>query len=76
MTGKDLNYQSSTAEPAKFDYSPLSRFFNMELKEEEKKEGLLRRLRSIKEEGGKNLTTIKDQKEEKKLNSSKKTFEL
>ena len=46
----------------------------MELKEEEKKEGLLRRLRSIKEEGGKNLTTIKDQKEEKKLNSSQKNL--
>ena len=26
LSGKDLNYQSSTAEQAKFDYSPLSTF--------------------------------------------------
>ena len=26
LSGEDLNYQSSTAEQAKFDYSPLSTF--------------------------------------------------
>ena len=26
LSGKDLNYQSSTVEQAKFDYSPLSTF--------------------------------------------------
>ena len=28
LTGEDLNYKPSTAKQAKFDYSPLSKFFN------------------------------------------------
>ena len=27
LTGEDLDYKSSTVEQAKFDYSPLSKFF-------------------------------------------------
>ena len=45
LTGEDLNYKPSTVEQAKFDYSPLSKFFNKGLKEEDKKEGLLKRLK-------------------------------
>ena len=37
LTGEDLNYKPSTVEQAKFDYSPLSKFFNKGLKEEDKK---------------------------------------
>ena len=37
LTGEDLNNKPSTVEQAKFDYSPLSRFFNKGLKEEDKK---------------------------------------
>ena len=37
LTGEDLNYKPSTVDQAKFDYSPLSKFFNRGLKEEEKK---------------------------------------
>ena len=43
LTGKVLK----TAEQAKFEYSPLSKFFNNGLKEEDKKEGLLKRLMII-----------------------------
>ena len=37
LTGEDLNYKPSALDQAKFDYSPLSRFFNRGLKEEEEK---------------------------------------
>ena len=47
LTGEDLNYKPDTAEQAKFDYSPLGEFFNMGLKEEDKKKGLLKRLNII-----------------------------
>ena len=47
LTGEDLNYKPSTVEQAKFDYSPLSKFFNKGLKEEDKKEGPLNRLKNI-----------------------------
>ena len=38
LTGEDLNYKPSTAEQTKFDHSPLSRFFNRGLKEDDNKE--------------------------------------
>ena len=47
LTGEDLNYKPSIVDQAKFDYSPLSKYFNRGLKEEEKNEGLLRRLKNI-----------------------------
>ena len=37
-TGEDLNYKASTADQAKFDYSPMSKFLNKGLKEEDKTE--------------------------------------
>ena len=40
LTGEDLDYKPNTVEQAKFDYSPLSKFFNKGLREEDKKEGL------------------------------------
>ena len=48
LTGEDLNYKPSTVEQAKFDYSPLGKFFNKGLEEEDKKEGLLKRLKILK----------------------------
>ena len=47
LTGKDLGIKPSTVEQAKFEYFPLGKFSNKDLKEEEKKEGLLRRLKNI-----------------------------
>ena len=37
LTGKDLGIKPSTVEQAKFEYSPLGKFSNKDLKEEEKK---------------------------------------
>ena len=39
LTGEDLSYKPNTVEQAKFDYSPMSKFFNKGLKKEYKKEG-------------------------------------
>ena len=46
LTGEDLNYKPNTVDQAKFDYSPLSKVFNKGLKEEDKKEGFLKRLKN------------------------------
>ena len=59
LTGEDLNYKPSTVEQAKFDYSPLSKFFNKGLKEEDKKEGLLKRLKNIEDKSEEHLKAIK-----------------
>ena len=61
LIGKDLNYKPSTVEQVKFDYSPLSKFFNRGLKEEVKKEGLLKRLKNIVGKNEEQLKAIKDQ---------------
>ena len=47
LTDKDLGLKSSTVEQAKFEYFPLDKFLNKELKEEDKKEGFLKRLKNI-----------------------------
>ena len=61
LIGEDLNYKPSTVEQVKFDYSPLSKFFNRGLKEEVKKEGLLKRLKNIVGKNEEQLKAIKDQ---------------
>ena len=63
MTGEDLNYKPSTVEQAKFDYSPLGKFFNKGLKEEDKKEGLLKRLKNIEDKNEQLLKTTKNKTE-------------
>ena len=47
MTGDDLNLKPSTVEQAKFEYSPLGRIFNKGLSEDDKKEGILKKLKNI-----------------------------
>ena len=42
-----MGLKPSTIEQAKFEYSPLGKIFNKGLKEEDKKEGLLKRLKNI-----------------------------
>ena len=49
LTGEDLWYKLSINEQAKFEYSPLGNIFNKGLKEEDKKEGLFKRLENIKD---------------------------
>ena len=55
LTGEDLNLKPSTVEQAWFEYSPLCKFLNRGLKEEDKKEGLLKRLKNIKEKSKEKL---------------------
>ena len=50
LTGEDLGFKPSTIEQAKFEYSPLGRIFNKGLSEEDKKEGLLKRLKNMEDE--------------------------
>ena len=55
LTGEDLDLKPSTVEQARFQYSALGKFFNRGLKEEDKKEGLLKRLKNIKEKSKEKL---------------------
>ena len=47
LTCEDLDLKPSTVEQARFEYSPLGNIFNKGLKEKDKKEGLLKRLKNI-----------------------------
>ena len=47
LTGEDLGLKPSTIEKAKFEYSPLGKIFNKGLSEDDKKEGLFKRLKNI-----------------------------
>ena len=58
LTGEDLDLKPSTVEQAKFEYSPLGRIFNKGLSEEDKKEGLFKRLENIKDKNEELLNKI------------------
>ena len=47
LTGEDLRYKPSVVEQAKFDYSLLGKVFTKASREDDPKEGLLKRLRNI-----------------------------
>ena len=47
LTGEDLGLKPSTIEQARFEYSPLGKIFNKGLSEDDKKEGLFKRLKNI-----------------------------
>ena len=68
LTGKDLGYKLSALEQARFDYSPLGTIFSKRLKEDDKKEGLLKRLKNIEGKNEEQLKAIKDQ-DHKQLNA-------
>ena len=55
LTGEHLDLKPSTVEQAKFEYSPLGKIFNKGLSEENKKEGVLKRLENIKD---KNISIV------------------
>ena len=59
MTGEDLDLKPSTVEQARFEYSPLGRIFNKELKEEDKIERGLKRLRNIEDKSEEQLKAKK-----------------
>ena len=60
LTVEDLGYKPGAVEQAKFEYSPLGKVFNKGL-EKDKKEGLLKQLKSIEGKNEEQLETIKDQ---------------
>ena len=63
LTGEDLGLKPSTVEQVKFEYSPLGKIFNKGLdKDDDKKEGLLERLKNIEEKNKEELKAIKDKK--------------
>ena len=49
LTDEDLGLKPGTIEQAKFEYSPLGKVFNKGLSEEDKKEGILKGLKNIKD---------------------------
>ena len=55
LTGEDLNIKPSTVEQARFEYSLLGRMFNKGLSDEDKKEGLFKRLKNIEDKNEKLL---------------------
>ena len=76
LTGEDLGLKPSTVEQAKFEYSPLSKIFNKGLNKDDKKEGLFKRLKNIKDKNEEQLQAIKNQgekqlKELKNIDKSK-----
>ena len=58
LTGEYLGLKPSTVEQAKFEYSPLGKIFNKGLREDDKKEGILKRLENIKDKNEKILSTF------------------
>ena len=47
LTVEDLRLKPNTIEQARFEYSPLGKIFNKGLSEDDKKEGLFKRLKNI-----------------------------
>ena len=54
-TDGDLGLKPSTVEQARYEHSPLGKFFDKGLTEEDKKEGILKRLRNIEDKNEKQL---------------------
>ena len=61
LTGEDLDLKPSTVAQAKFEYSPLGKIFNKGLSEDDKKEGLFKRIKNIENKNEKQLKAIEDQ---------------
>ena len=61
LTVEDLDLKPSTVAHAKFEYSPLGKTFNKGLSEDDKKEGILKRLENIKGKNKQQLKAIEDQ---------------
>ena len=61
LTDEDLDLKPSTVEQSRFEYSPLSKFLDKGLKEEEKKEGPLKILKNIEGKYEQQLKAIEGQ---------------
>ena len=60
LTKKDLNYKPNAFEQAKFEYSPLGKVFIDGLDKSDRKEGLLKRLKNIKDKSNNQLLALRD----------------
>ena len=58
LTGEDLGFKPSTIEEAKFEYSLLGKAFNKGLSEEDKKEGILKGIKNIKDKNKELINTL------------------
>ena len=47
LTGKDLGYKPVVVEQATFEYFPLGQVFNERLEKDDKKDGILNRLKNV-----------------------------
>ena len=63
LTGEDLGLKPSNIEQDRFEYSPLGKIVNKGLSEDDKKEGLLKRLKNIKDKNEEQSQIIKYQGE-------------
>ena len=63
LAGEDLKATPTVTEKAWFEASQMCRTFNNEMNKEDKKEGLLKRLKNIEDKSGKQLKAIEDQEE-------------
>ena len=61
LIGEDLGLKPSTVEEVKFEYSPLVKIFNKVLSKDDKKEGILKRLKNIDDKNNTQLLAIEDQ---------------
>ena len=69
-----MNLKPSTVEQNRSEYSPLGKIFNKGLGEDDKKEGLFKRLENIKDMSLTQLQAIKDQGE-KQLRELRNIYE-
>ena len=61
LTGEDLDLKPSTVAQVKFEYSSLGKIFNKGLSEDDKKEGLFKRVKNIENKNKEQLKAIEDQ---------------
>ena len=55
-----MGLKPSTVEQAKFEYSPLGKIFNKGLSEDDKKEGLFKRLKNIEDKNEEQLKLLRN----------------
>ena len=61
LTGEDLDLKPSTVEQAKLEYSPLGKICNEGLSEDDKKEGILKRIKNFEDKNEEQIKVIEDQ---------------
>ena len=80
LTGKDLGLKPSTIEQAKFEYSSLGKIFNKGLSEDDKREGVLKGLKNIKDKNEElintNNTTNKATENKTNIQSKKLIYDV